>query len=151
MWQLAQVNVGTLVGPAGDPRVQLFFDRLDAVNAAAEASDGFVWRLKGEGNNATDINPTPEPAFVLNISVWRDIEALMAFAYRSDHSSVPARRSDWFVPHRRAHLALWWVPAGTRPGADAGLARLWLLDSFGPSPQAFTFGRRFPAPATPPP
>jgi hypothetical protein len=146
-WHLAQINVGTLVGPEGDPRVQPFFDQLDAVNAVAEATPGFVWRLKGEGNNATDINPTPDPRFVLNLSVWEDVEALMAFAYRSDHGGVLAQRGAWFQPHGANHMALWWVPTGARPGMEAGLARLWLLDRYGPSLHAFTFRTRFGPPA----
>lgn len=146
-WQLAQVNVGTLVGPEGDPRVQRFFDQLDAVNAIAEATPGFVWRLKGNGNNATDINPTPDARFVLNISVWESVEALMAFAYRSGHAGVLAERTAWFEPHATQHMALWWVPAGTQPGMEAGLARLWLLDRYGPTPEAFTFRTRFGPPA----
>ena len=43
-WQLAQMNIGTMLGPKGDPRVQPFYDALDEVNALAEASPGFVWR-----------------------------------------------------------------------------------------------------------
>lgn len=146
-WQLAQINVGTLVGPEGDPRVQAFFDQLDAVNAIAEAAPGFVWRLKGEGNNATDINPTPDARFVLNISVWENVEALMAFAYRSGHGGVLAERTSWFEPHTSNHMALWWVPAGTQPGMEAGLSRLWLLDRYGPTQEAFTFRTRFGPPA----
>jgi hypothetical protein len=114
--------------------------------AAAEAAPGFVWRLKGNGNNATDINPTPDPRFVLNISVWQDVEALMAFAYRSGHADVLAERRAWFEPHATAHMALWWVPAGTQPGMEAGLARLWLLDRYGPTAEAFTFKTRFGPP-----
>lgn len=48
-WELAQVNVGRLLGPSNDPRVQPFFDALYRVNAMAEASDGFAWRLQMEG------------------------------------------------------------------------------------------------------
>lgn len=145
-WQLAQINVGTLVGPEGDPRVQAFFDQLDAVNAIAESTPGFVWRLKGEGNNATDINPTPDARFVLNISVWESVDALMDFAYRSGHSGVLSQRTQWFEPHASNHMALWWVPAGTQPGMEAGLARLWLLDRYGPTQEAFTFRTRFRPP-----
>jgi hypothetical protein len=146
-WHLAQVNVGTLVGPEGDPRVQAFFDQLDTVNAIAEGSLGFVWRLKGEGNNATDINPTPDPRFVLNISLWESVEALMAFAYRSGHAGVLAKRGSWFEPHAANHMALWWVPAGHLPTMESGLARLWLLDRHGPTAEAFTFRTRFGPPA----
>lgn len=147
-WHLAQVNVGTLVAPEGDPLVQGFFDQLDVVNANAEASPGFVWRLKGEGNNATDLNPTPEPLFILNMSVWESVEALSAFAYRNKvHAAALAERKSWFEPMSSPHFALWWVRAGTEPGIDTALSRLWMLERYGPSAEAFTFRVRFPSPA----
>ena len=82
-WHLAQINVGKMVAPQGDPLVQPFFDALDAVNALAEASPGFVWRLMGDGNNATDIHATVDPLLLLNMSVWTDAESLFDFVYRS--------------------------------------------------------------------
>ena len=39
-WQLAQINIGRLLAPEGDPRVQPFFDVLDRVNALADATAG---------------------------------------------------------------------------------------------------------------
>ena len=75
-WHLAQINVARLIAPEGDSRVQPFFDALDRVNALAEESPGFVWRLIGDGNNATDIQPTADPLLILNMSVWEDAESL---------------------------------------------------------------------------
>jgi hypothetical protein len=57
-----------------------------------------------------------------------------------------ARRREFFGRFEGAFQALWWVPAGTIPTINDGLSRLWQLDRFGPSPQAFTFKTRFPAP-----
>ena len=111
-WHLAQVNIGRLVAPQGDPRVQPFFDALDRINALAEASPGFVWRLTGEGDNATDIQATPDPLLIPNMSVWEDAEALFAFVYRSAHTPVMARRRDYFerfdgvYPVSYTHLTL---------------------------------------------
>jgi hypothetical protein len=45
---LAQVNVGTLRQPTDHPAIAEFADALDPVNAADEASSGFVWRLQDE-------------------------------------------------------------------------------------------------------
>jgi hypothetical protein len=145
-WQLAQVNVGRLVAAHDDARVGGFFAQLDAINALAEASPGFVWRLQGDGGNATDLQPTPDPRFIVNISVWDDAEALFGFVYKSGHTAIMAQRRDWFERFEGAYQALWWVAAGHRPGIDEALARLWLLDRYGPSAQAFTFKARFPAP-----
>lgn len=145
-WHLAQINIGRLVAPADDPQVAGFFAELDRVNALAEASEGFVWRLIGDGNDASDLRPTPDPRLLINMSVWRDAEALFAFVYCSSHTTVLAQRRGWFERFEGAHQAMWWVPAGTLPTIEDGFARLWLLDRYGPSPQAFTFKARFPAP-----
>lgn len=145
-WHLAQINIGRLVAPADDPQVAGFFAELDRVNALAEASPGFVWRLTGEGNDATDLQPTPDPLTIVNMSVWRDAEALFAFVYRSAHTPVMAQRKNWFERYEGAYQALWWIPAGTVPSIEEGLSRLWMLDRFGPSAHAFTFKARYPAP-----
>ena len=145
-WHLAQINIGRLVAPKGDPRVQPFFDALDRVNALADGSDGFVWRLQSESGNATDIAFSPDPLLAVNMSVWTDADALFAFVYRSAHTPQMARRRDYFERFGGAYQALWWVPAGALPSVDEGLSRLWLVDRFGPCPQAFTFKARFPAP-----
>jgi hypothetical protein len=145
-WHLAQCNIGRLVAPQGDPRVEEFFAELDRVNALADAAPGFVWRLKDETNNAMVIGPTPDPLVALNMSVWDDADALFGFVYRSAHTPVMARRRQWFEHWDGPYQALWWIPAGTVPTIDDALARLWLLERYGPSPRAFTFKARFPAP-----
>jgi hypothetical protein len=151
-WQLAQINVGRLVAPQGDARVQPFFDALDRINALADSSPGFVWRLQSESGNATDISSTHDPLFLVNMSVWSNVDALFNFVYRSAHTPVMAQRRQYFGPFEGAYQALWWVPAGHRPTVDEGLSRLWRLDRYGPGPQAFTFKARYPVPgiASPP-
>ncbi len=148
-WQLAQINIGRMLGLSHDPQVAGFFAELDRINALADASPGFVWRLIGDGNDATDLQPTPDPLVLVNMSVWEDAEALFAFVYRTAHTPVMAQRRQWFAPMEGAYQALWWIEAGTIPTVDDGLARLWLLDRFGPSERAFTFKSRFPAPGLP--
>jgi hypothetical protein len=147
-WHIAQINVGRLAAPPGDPAVQPFFDALDAINALADSSPGFVWRLQGDDGNATALQVTPDPLFILNMSVWTDADSLFAFVYRSAHTPVMARRREYFGRFEGAYQALWWLPAGTIPTINDGLSRLWQLDRFGPSPHAFTFKARFPAPGT---
>ncbi len=137
---LAQINVARLRFPEGDPRVAGFFDNLDRINAIADASDGFVWRLQEEdGGNATGIQVTPDPMLIVNMSVWRDIEALRAFVYRTDHAKIVAQRRDWFEPLGEAHQALWLVDEGTLPRVEQGMSRLAFLRKHGPSEKAFDF------------
>ena len=143
-WHLAQVNIGKMVAPRGDPRVRPFFDALDRVNALAEESPGFVWRLTGEDNNATDILPTADPLLLINMSVWEDPMSLFKFVYRSAHTPVMARRREFFERFEGSYQALWWIEAGTTPTINDALSRLLHLDRFGPTSHAFTFKSQIP-------
>lgn len=96
----------------GDSRVAPFFDALDRINSLAEHSPGFVWRLKSEAGNATDIQATSDPLFIVNMSIWLNAEALFDFVYRSAHAPEMARRREYFERFEGAYQALWWVPAG---------------------------------------
>jgi hypothetical protein len=145
-WQIAQINVGRLVAPPGDPRVQPFMDAHDRINAIADVDPDFVWRLKDESGNATGLRPTPDPCFAVNMSIWGDANALFNFVYRSAHTEIMAQRRGFFERFEGAFQALWWIPAGHILSIDEGLSRLWRLDRYGPTPHAFTFNARFPAP-----
>ena len=101
--------------------------------------------IAGSGN-ATGIQVTPDPLFIVNMSVWSDAETLFDFVYRTAHTPVMAQRRNWFERAEGTYQALWWVEAGHRPSIDEALAKLWLIDRFGPSPLAFGFKTRFPAP-----
>ena len=142
---LAQLNIGMLKGPVGSPVIAEFVANLDRINALAEAQPGFVWRLTGEGNDATDIRAFDNPLMAVNLSVWTDPEALAAFVYRSAHRDVMRRRTEWFEK-LELYMCLWWVPVGRQPTPAEAIARLELLRQRGPSPEAFTFREIFPAP-----
>ena len=142
---LAEMNIGRLIAPLDDPRIEDFVDNLDPINALAEASPGFVWRLTGDGNNATDLRPfEDDPMMVLNMSVWADLAALGAYVYRSDHIQIMRRRSEFFEAPAQAFMTLWWVPAGTVPTVADGIERLEHFRRHGPTPFAFSFKQPFP-------
>ena len=146
-WAVAQINIARLVAPEGDPVVQPFFDALDRINALADRSPGFLWRLEGYGGNATDLNPTGDPQVIVNMSAWTSVEALYDFVYRSDHRPVISSRRDWFERHVGQYQALWWVRNGEWPTPEEGLARIALLDAHGPTRHSFTFKSQFEPPA----
>ena len=145
---LAQINVGRLRAPVDSPLVAEFMAALDPINAIAEESPGFVWRFQTEEGNATAVRPYEDEDILINLSVWESIEALEAFVYRSDHTAYLRRRREWFGRIDEAMLTLWWVPAGTVPTLEEAVARLDHLRAHGPTPHAFTFRQRFPAPPT---
>lgn len=140
---LAQINIARFTAHPDDPANADFMAALDKVNAEAEAADGFVWRLVGKGNNATDIRLFADPHILLNMSVWRDLDALHAFTYRNTHhTAVMTRRKDWF-DEMDVHMALWWIKAGHTPTPQEGADRLNALREHGPTDVAFTFARPF--------
>jgi hypothetical protein len=143
---IAQLNVGRAVAALDDPRLTDFMNWLDEINALAEQSPGFVWRLQGDNGNNTDLKVSDDPLFIVNLSVWESIDDLHAFTYRSDHRTVFARRYDWFERANGPNVVLWWQPAGTVPDVNDALARLRRLAEHGPTPEAFTFKERFPPP-----
>ena len=142
-YHLAQINVGRILAPLDDPQLAGFVERLDEINALADGSPGFIWRLQSDSGNATDIVVSPDPSFIVNMSVWQDLDSLFAYVYRSDHLQVMAQRRQWFEKPAGAFMALWWLPAGQLPTVEEGMARIELLDRKGPTAEAFTFKTPF--------
>lgn len=147
MHELAQLNIGVIRAPMDSPVMAEFANNLDQINALAEASPGFVWRLQTEAGNATAIRPFEDENLLVNMSVWRDVESLKAYVYDSAHVGFMRRRREWFELMKEAYLVLWWVPRGHRPDVAEAIARLELLKAKGPGPEAFTFAQPFPPPS----
>jgi len=144
---LAQVNVARPLAPLDTPVLADFMAALAPVNARADAAPGFVWRLQTEDGDATALRIGDDRTLV-NMSVWESLEELRAFVYDDPgHRAVMRRRREWFE-RLDLVLALWWMPAGHVPTVAEAEERLLLLDGRGPSPDAFTFRRHFPAPGT---
>jgi heme-degrading monooxygenase HmoA len=150
LFELAQLNVGHLLAPLEDEQIAGFVAALEPVNAAADTAPGFVWRLQTEDGDATGVQATPDPLFLVNLSVWESVEALAAFVYDdSGHRSVMRGRRQWFDRLGEVFTVLWWVPAGTPPTVAEALDRLDRLRRDGPTAEAFTFRRPFPPPDDP--
>lgn len=146
-YHLAQVNIARLKAPLDSPQLKDFVDNLDRINELAENSDGFVWRLKGEGNDATALRPFGEDVIV-NMTVWRDAESLRNYVYRSPHAAIMKRRREWFMRMAEAYTCLWWIPAGHVPTVEEAAQHLELIRRQGPTPESFHFGEAFSAPDT---
>jgi hypothetical protein len=146
VYQLAQVNVGRMLAPIDSSTMRSFVALLDEINALAERSPGFVWRLKGEGNDATSLRPFDDDMIIVNMSVWEGIDALRSYVYGGAHAAVMRRRRSWFSAFGAAYMALWWVPAGHLPDTAEARERLLRLQERGETPEAFSFKRPFPPP-----
>ena len=123
-----------------------FRSQLDAINALADRTPGFVWRLQTDEGNATSIRPYADDRMAINMSVWEAMDALQGYVYQSAHVGPLRDRKKWFEPIEGPILALWWIPAGTIPTIADAVERLQVLKERGPSRDAFTFKAPFPAP-----
>ena len=121
---------------------------LDRINAIADGSPGFVWRLQDEDGDATEIQAYDDPLILVNMSVWESLETLREFVYKSDHMSLLRNRLEWFLPQEGPTLVLWWVAEGHVPTVAEAKQRLELLAGNGPRAEAFHFGKQFPEPCT---
>ncbi|MBL0740774.1 DUF3291 domain-containing protein [Chryseolinea lacunae] len=144
---LAQINIGRIKGiDMNDPIMASFVAQLDEVNALAEGSPGFVWRLKDEYNNATAFNPYGDDRIIINMSVWENMEALQQYVYKGRHVEVMRERRTWFENFGKPFMAFWYVPIGHQPTVAEAVERLAHLQEHGPTAHAFDFKSRFPVP-----
>ena len=145
-FHLAQVNIARARAEMDSPVMAGFVELLEEINALAERSPGFVWRLQTEAGDATALRPYDDARVLINLSVWRGIDELKAYVYRSAHAAVMRRRREWFERFDGFYLALWWMPAGHLPTVAEATERLHRLEREGPGPSAFTFGQLHPPP-----
>ncbi|RZS91029.1 uncharacterized protein DUF3291 [Motilibacter rhizosphaerae] len=145
-YHLAQVNIGRTLAPLTSEQLAGFVELLEPVNALADASPGFVWRLQGEAGDATEFKLRGDELLIVNMSVWESLDELGDFVFRTMHAEVMRRRREWFERLREVYTCLWWVPEGHVPTVAEAEERLAELAADGPSPVAFTFQRPFPAP-----
>ncbi|MDQ1709962.1 MAG: hypothetical protein QOG49_1347 [Frankiaceae bacterium] len=147
-YELAQVNIAVLRAPLDSPQLADFVAGLEPVNALAESAPGFVWRLIGDGNDATSVQGFAAEGneLIINMSVWSSVEALSGFTFNGEHLAIMRRRREFFTRMESAYAALWWVPAGVRPTVEHAEERIAHLRAHGPTPTAFTLAKPFPAP-----
>ena len=143
---LAQINVARMLAPIDDLVMADFVGQLPPINALAEKSPGFVWRLQSESGDATSIKVYDDDMIIINLTVWENVEALREYVYKSAHSGVLRDRKRWFEKFDGPYYALWWISAGHLPDPQEGKARLEHLRDHGDTPYAFSFKNVFPVP-----
>src|SRR4051794_17507466 len=111
-YHIAQVNIGRMKAALESPVMEGFVARLEEINALADGSAGFVWRLQTEAGDATYLRPYEDDRILFNLSVWQSVDTLKAYVYRTAHAELLKGRRTWFEQFDGAFLALWWVPAG---------------------------------------
>ena len=135
---IAQLNIGRARYPLDDPRMTGFMNALAAINAIADRSPGFVWRMADEsGAGATDIKYTQQ---IANMSVWESAEALEHFVWNTAHKKIYAQKHSWFETAAQAIFVMWPVAEGRTPTLTEALERLEHLRRHGSSEYAYGWG-----------
>lgn len=143
---LAQLNIAEGNFPMTDPVMDSFTGRIDAINAMADRSPGFIWRLTDEDDDidgALSLRLPGDESTLVNMSVWNNIESLFQFVYKTAHAKVMTTNQDNFKNLVKNHMVSWWVPEGHIPPLSEAKAKLDQLRAHGPSPEAFTFRMPF--------
>jgi len=136
-FHVAELNVARLRYDINDPRIADFVNNLNRVNAAAERSEGFVWRLKDEAGTSVDMGRESDPMVIPNLSVWTDVTSLEKFVFKTVHKRFYDRRAEWFELMEKMHFVMWPIPAGHEPGLEEAWQKLELLNRNGSTDQAF--------------
>jgi len=142
-FHLAQINIAHAQAPMDSVVMNGFVERLAEINALADNSPGFVWRLQTEEGDATTLQVFDDPLLLVNMSVWENLDSLRNYVYKSIHVELIRDRDAWFNKMTRPHQALWWVPVGHIPSVTEGKEKLSVLQRGGPSINAFTFAKPF--------
>src|SRR5262245_15372255 len=121
-YHLAQANIARMRGSPADAVMTGLIQRIDEMNKLAEKSPGFVWRLNGAEATfdalrvfETYFEPFEPEKLFYNMSVWKSVDDLKHYVFRTAHAEMFRGKPQWMDHFDRAHLALWWVPAGHVP------------------------------------
>jgi uncharacterized protein YlbG (UPF0298 family) len=145
MYQLAQLNIATVLAPMDSPQLKDFADNLDRVNSIAESSLGFVWRLQDDSGNATELQYFVDPDIIVNMSVWESVQSLKDFMFKTVHIDFLKRKKEWFFSSQSATYVLWWIEKDHIPSVEEAMVRLEYLRKNQESPYAFSFKKVFSA------
>ena len=139
-FHVAQLNIGRLHHALDSEETAEFNAALGPINALAEATPGFVWRLvddEGLSSSYVRLPGEDDPLSIVNLSVWADLDALKHFMYRSGHAMYLRRRREWFEKSEVATSVCWWIPAGDIPDLADAHRRLLHLREHGPTDEAW--------------
>ena len=145
-YHLAQVNIARMRGQPGTEVMAGLVSRIDEMNRLADRSKGFVWRLPGSQAAPEALRvfadyfvPFEPERLFYNLSVWESVEDLRHYVFQTAHAEMLRDKNNWIEHFDRAHLALWWIPAGQLPTIAESAERLRSIQEKGPTEFAFNF------------
>lgn len=132
---LAQFDIVKPKFPKCDERMNPFYESTRYVNDLAEKQPGFIWRETEE--NPELLEELWGSGYLYTLSIWRDVESLKNFLYRTPHKEFLKRGKEWFDVINKTKMVMWWIPEHTLPTLRDAHDRMTLLYEIGPSYQAF--------------
>jgi len=142
-YSLAQLNIAQMLAPLDDPIMADFVNNTNRINALAEQADGFIWRLKEDKDYERAEQVFQNNSLAINMSVWKDKQALFDFTYNSGHVAIMKRKKEWFSKMKNMHMVLWYVDKGHKPTPEEAKQRLEYIRKHGETPYAFSFRSQF--------
>lgn len=146
-YYIAQFNIAHPIALLDSIKMKEFMNALSKINALAEASPGFVWRMtSGDANTDDNTNCRihEDPTAITTMSIWKDFQSLHDYVYKSAHSQYMSKRHLWFKKHSSdtPYQVLWYIPHGHVPTLEEGYSKLQLLHHIGSSEEAFSWADR---------
>jgi hypothetical protein len=144
MGPVAHMNLARLLHPAGDSRVAEFVDAIDAVNAIAERSPGFIWRLtspvtRTDASGTFEAIDADDPLIASSVSVWEEPDSLRFFVQKTLHGTFLRKRAAWFQPLSGPVYVIWPVTRDAQPTMAEAKVKLAELAANGASAAAYDF------------
>lgn len=140
---LAQLNIAEPKFSLDKPEMADFVNNLEPINAIAEQSAGFIWRLKDDSGDATNIKVDANPDIIVNMSVWENQASLKDFMFKTHHIDFLKRKKEWFHTMNTPSYVMWWIPKGHIPTVQEAIEKLEHLRIHGETPLAFSFKSQF--------
>ena len=133
----AELNAGYSAYPLDDPHMSRFMDNLDTINALAERSHGFVWRMKSDNGNATGISVPGDAEIISKMSNWENVASLGNYVFNTAHARFYERKKVWFQAMTSHHFVMWTVGDNHTPDLAEAMDSLAHLQKHGSTDQAF--------------
>lgn len=144
IYHLAQLNLAqSKFSSPNAPGMRSFRDNIQKVHQVAFQAEGFIWMWDESEYPIADDDPFQDPTLLVNMSVWRDIETLKHFTYKTFHVEIFKRKKEWFKHFGKAYQVMWWIKEGHLPTLKEAKAKLDQLETHGPTIEAFTFSHPF--------
>lgn len=156
---LAIYNFGIHTASYLDASIQGFALREPLNFEAATRAVGFVGRSGYAGEPGPEswgeqvfprfLEKSGRTSGVSSLSLWQDIESLMAFTYAGVHADALKHARHWNERQAWPSVVLFWVASGEVPSWTEAVRRFELLADRGPTPDAFSFKAAFTAQGIP--